>query len=553
MNEIDDIILQSLRHIGCTFVDDDADEASTNAAAGAAASSPTAAAAADGRITRLADLPAGALLRCVVRCLQLIQPEHPSTAALPAGMPAGMAQRFAATSAVAEACTASGFTGDIGYQTFLYSNEADVRRVLMHLVERLPKDATSAKAKAAAAGTGGPAARLRALERSVARSVRLQLDAAWTPEYCKKNGIVRFKAAADDDDDYDEDDAPNGALLALQSSAHAFRPHRLNIAHPTRTFPEPPCAALRDYWAKRSPTLFQQTHGAHLCASLLHRNDADRLSELEPESDGAATDLEQDGRFERLLAVRRGHGSGPDAAMSRHKQQSAGGDKTLDLSHSNAKSVQQLQLNNVQIPNADDIVRMPEISERDTLAFDVEQLCRSIEADAQRRQRMAADVRQLREDRTEEEAAQKELLAQKRVAERTQILVENPEVNVLKMGDVLAASEARLGQLAMQWQAHRAQLVAELERANKTGVDVSTDSSWREALSLIDIVCNLLYKSLPAAVCWSNSASRGNAAPTCPPSSPPKWKRMHDCWPICKSTRNKRLAATITRRGFWRL
>ncbi len=32
-----------------------------------------------------------------------------------------------------------GYRGEVGYQTFLYSNESDIRRVFMFLVERLPK------------------------------------------------------------------------------------------------------------------------------------------------------------------------------------------------------------------------------------------------------------------------------------------------------------------------------------------------------------------------------------------------------------------------------
>ena len=33
-----------------------------------------------------------------------------------------------------------GYRGDIGYHTFLYSNDIELRRVLMFLVDRLPKD-----------------------------------------------------------------------------------------------------------------------------------------------------------------------------------------------------------------------------------------------------------------------------------------------------------------------------------------------------------------------------------------------------------------------------
>jgi hypothetical protein len=33
-----------------------------------------------------------------------------------------------------------GYSGDIGYQTFLYSSEIDIRRVLVFLIEKLPKE-----------------------------------------------------------------------------------------------------------------------------------------------------------------------------------------------------------------------------------------------------------------------------------------------------------------------------------------------------------------------------------------------------------------------------
>ena len=33
-----------------------------------------------------------------------------------------------------------GYRGEIGYQTFLYSNEADIRKVFIFLVEKLPKE-----------------------------------------------------------------------------------------------------------------------------------------------------------------------------------------------------------------------------------------------------------------------------------------------------------------------------------------------------------------------------------------------------------------------------
>lgn len=33
-----------------------------------------------------------------------------------------------------------GFKGEIGYQTFLYANEHELRKIMMFLIEKLPKE-----------------------------------------------------------------------------------------------------------------------------------------------------------------------------------------------------------------------------------------------------------------------------------------------------------------------------------------------------------------------------------------------------------------------------
>ncbi|GCB83268.1 hypothetical protein scyTo_0024059, partial [Scyliorhinus torazame] len=51
-----------------------------------------------------------------------------------------MSARFRIGMSLAQACQDLGYQGDIGYQTFLYSNEPEIRRLLMFLVEKLPRD-----------------------------------------------------------------------------------------------------------------------------------------------------------------------------------------------------------------------------------------------------------------------------------------------------------------------------------------------------------------------------------------------------------------------------
>ncbi|KAJ8966464.1 hypothetical protein NQ317_011451 [Molorchus minor] len=70
-------------------------------------------------------------------CLEAIMPEL----TLPKRLPPSMSSRLNIASNLAQHIKDLGFRGDMGYQTILYCNEVEVRRVLMFLIERLPREA----------------------------------------------------------------------------------------------------------------------------------------------------------------------------------------------------------------------------------------------------------------------------------------------------------------------------------------------------------------------------------------------------------------------------
>jgi len=96
------------------------------------------------------------------RCVEAIQPGSD----LPSRLPPSMSARIQIGTNIAQCCTVStisllkfplnsyheicvlipqifqnlGYTGEVGYHTFLYSNESELRKVLMFLIERLPKE-----------------------------------------------------------------------------------------------------------------------------------------------------------------------------------------------------------------------------------------------------------------------------------------------------------------------------------------------------------------------------------------------------------------------------
>uniref|UniRef100_A0A0V0G9E8 Coiled-coil domain-containing protein 22 homolog n=1 Tax=Triatoma dimidiata TaxID=72491 RepID=A0A0V0G9E8_TRIDM len=109
MEEVDKIIIHTLKDIGCDISDevDCLDHFSTNL-----------------------------IIEAASKCLSLITPgiEVPST------LPMNMAARFQVGADIADACKKLGYLGEVGYQTFLYSNVIEVRRVFMFLIEKLPRE-----------------------------------------------------------------------------------------------------------------------------------------------------------------------------------------------------------------------------------------------------------------------------------------------------------------------------------------------------------------------------------------------------------------------------
>lgn len=368
MDEIDNIIIHSLQQIGCDIDED---------------------------VTSLSAFSPEKLVETAAKCLLLIRPDME----IPTSLPAGMAQRYSVTAAIAEACAAIGFRGDIGYQTFLYLNVIEVRRVFMFLLERLPKETEKCSHVPLTN-------KMSILEQEIAHNIRMQLNSPWTPQYCKKYGTTKY-----------------GAVIAVQASNHEFSPQKLHIPHVTRSDPAHP-QELREYWLKRSPTLFQQTKSNNLCASLVHKNDIDRLVG----GPLALSLAHKNQNFEQVIkTLRTSNSGGPNSRITKDHIR-------------NIKSVQQLTLNNIEIPNQNDIVSMPEISPIDALNFDIEKLKQSIEQCVINRKALMTKISDIREMKLTEEQAIAKLRDEKRIKERTHILLENPEVNMAKMATVLQLS-----------------------------------------------------------------------------------------------------------------
>ena len=78
----------------------------------------------------------------ILRLINSSSPSSSSTSPLtkhPLAMPTGKAARFRITSALCAEIKGKGYPAELGYESFLYPNEAEMRRLLRFLVEKLPK------------------------------------------------------------------------------------------------------------------------------------------------------------------------------------------------------------------------------------------------------------------------------------------------------------------------------------------------------------------------------------------------------------------------------
>lgn len=221
--------------------------------------------------------------------------------------------------------------------------------------------------------------------------------------------------------------------------ANDYYDQRFHFVH---VFPE-----LRKYWLKRSPTIFQQTRSNTICASIIHKNDFD--------CETSKTTTRRTANFQKLLQLNKSNGSQLVAQVKRDHIR-------------NVKSIQQLTLNNIELPHANDIVAMPEISECDAIRFDIEKIKASIEQAMLSRQKLQDTLNECRNEKQTEIDAITKLKSERKVAERTNLLLENPEVNLSKMEKLLATTQERFNKLRDQWDEHRRPMLQQLETAKQS-------------------------------------------------------------------------------------
>ncbi|XP_050417021.2 coiled-coil domain-containing protein 22 homolog [Patella vulgata] len=439
MEEVDNIIIHSLRSIGCELDDD---------------------------LSNLKQFSTEVIVATIVKCIKFIK----NDVELPSTLPPGMSARFRIGASLANHIQDMGYNGEIGYQTFLYSNETEIRKVFMFLVEKLPKDTTQTSDEPLGASV--------LLQRAIAAKLHQQMTSPWTPHYLKDRGITwRGKPPS-----WQREGA---ACIYSYRSQHLSRPEGLTDL--TRKIPK----EIRNYYSTSLPFVTNQCrHHRDTLASVIESNTAEVAKQQEWENEwnhsGLASRLSKQefidkkkSKIQKMIADRlrqdakretSGTSSLSDlqqvmaAISSRAKTDArtkgsrfAHSEKLLFSKDEDASLAQM----SGEIPTKDTEEEQERKREEEmqSLRDELGELTSKLESLELEIKKYSATQQQLEEAINTENRQIDDKESSFNVKKKTMDLLPDAENNILKLQGVVETSTQRLVTLANKWETHRAPLI----------------------------------------------------------------------------------------------
>ncbi|OWF47632.1 coiled-coil domain-containing protein 22 homolog [Mizuhopecten yessoensis] len=443
MEEVDHIIIHSLRVIGCDIEED---------------------------VTNLKQFSTELIVSAVIRCLKVIN----SDVDLPNSLPGGMSAKFRIGTSMAAHIQELGYRGEIGYQTFLYSNEQEIRRVLMFLVDKLPKETAEAVEEVLGASV--------LLQRTIASTLAQQLNSVWTPPYLKQNSIT-WRGS------------PPHWQREGASSLCKFHASHLHIPQGMTDLKRKLPKALRSYYSQSLPYVTNQTvHHNDTSSSVIEKMASEITAQQEWENEwnqaGLASRLsEQEYREKKKNKIRKRvmdqlrqdvQRSG-DFAASRKAQDlqqmidsisSRAGSSTktkgsrfthteqLIFAKDEEKTMSQMGgESEVGQGHSEEEIQNQRDAEVEGLREEVSGLVSRLEQMDLEMRKFTASIQQMEEVVSTQGSTNAEKEEAYTVKKRTLDLLPDAENNIAKLQSVVDGSAQRLVTLANQWEKHRAPLI----------------------------------------------------------------------------------------------
>ncbi|XP_024119659.1 coiled-coil domain-containing protein 22 [Oryzias melastigma] len=440
MEEVDRILIHALRQVG-TDVDEDVDG--------------------------VRQFTSELLVEAVVRCIRVIDPGLGG--ALAPSLPPGMSARFRVGMSLAQACQDIGYKGEIGYQTFLYSSEPEIRSLLMFLVEKLPRESAEASAQ--------PSGKSAVLQRAIAAAVRAQLDLAWVPPNCRLPLHCETQSGG----------ALNSFYTRTLSSPHCMKDSKTTDLKEVTEY-------HRDVLA---PVTAQCSSGATMAASLLEQHAAELSAAQEWDSEWKSQGLlsrltPQEYRSRKLARLQKriqeqlrsaaqpaSESAFPRAAsdLSDVLQSFRGSAPSEDLLMKGTHFSHTQKFTFTQeapaaaaagpILSARELggdVQLRQQEELSALQLQFQQLCSDVERLAADMKHAAVTHAQALDELKQRELGNSEKEEKLQVKKKTIGLLPDADANVVQLQSLVEASAKRVVSLASQWEKHRAPLIDEHRR-----------------------------------------------------------------------------------------
>lgn len=423
MEEVDKILILTLNHLGCDIDED---------------------------IKTVGSFGIAEVVGGIVRCVRAIS----SDCDLPTSLPQNMAQRFRAAAAVAQAVKDIGYSGDIGYQSLLYPSEADLRRIFMFLIEKLPRDSSPVSDE--------PLNKATLIHREAKRRLTEALAQPWIPPHCRH--IVRTHSSC--------------ASITKYGTAHT----RGFTSRPFTGYEDPSKlpTEMNNYYENHLRRVTKLVGYSHLVASLLNAHAAQLEKEkFIPLLNTHTAQLENEKLLPTSKEVKGENESVKlellisDKKVSETTHAVPGTDSTV-LPPQIARHMEGVQESGTVCAEGKAVTQHQVATEESAAVSQEEQLTNLENEVASIRSKMKEctqgmldaqnTLAKLTDEIAQEEELKEERSKDMKTMERTSSLLPESDTNIQKLKTALRNSEEKMGRLQQQWDAHRDPLNEQLSR-----------------------------------------------------------------------------------------
>ncbi|KAG0711562.1 Coiled-coil domain-containing protein 22 [Chionoecetes opilio] len=406
MEEVDKILILTLNHLGCEI---------------------------DEEMKTVGSFGIGEVVGGVVRCIRAIS----SDCDLPTSLPQNMAQRFRAAATIAQAVKDVGYPGDIGYQSLLYPSEADLRRIFMFLIEKLPRDSSPVSDE--------PLNKATLIHREAKRRLAEALSQPWLPPHCRH--VMRTQASC--------------ASITKYGTAHT----QGFTSRPFRGYEDPSalCPEMNNYYENHLRRVTKLVGYNHLLATLLNTHAAQLEKEKFFPSSNSVKSNDVKLKLEPLMSETDLPEATPTvaledpAAVPMEAARPQSDVQETDMTAVEGSSVSQGTKADIQEDAA--VSREEQLA---SLEKEVAAIKNKIKECTEGMQEAQETLAKLTDEIAKEEEVNQKKSQDVKTMQRTSSLLPESDANIQKLKAALKNSEEKMGRLQQQWSAHREPLNAQL-------------------------------------------------------------------------------------------